>query len=259
MRASREIAVIGCVALLELVACSKSSPPTAAPTSTARPAASAPESVSADTATPHATEPPAESGLAIKRGIAMLAQDRSTFRPCSEKGELWLVDQTDGVLREAFAPEVQNGPAMLYVEAYGERAPLADEDPAEARAYAGTFVLEEVLYAGVQGEGRGCETPAKDYVVAARGNEPSWSVEVGEARVTWRQPGSPQEVDLGAPQTQDAEGAVHYHAAANGHQLELLIDSQSCRDSMSGEYFAYAAKATLDGKEFNGCARVGGK
>jgi uncharacterized membrane protein len=209
--------------------------------------------------TPHASEPPAESGLAIKRGIAMLAQDRTTFRPCDEKAELWLVDQTDGVLRQAFAPESQGNPPMLYVEAYGERAPIADEDPPEARAYGATFVLEEVLYAGVQGEGRGCEAPVKDYVVAARGNEPSWSVEVRDERVMWRQPGTPPEIDLGAPQTQDAEGAAHYRAAANGHQLELLIDSQACRDSMSGEYFAYAAKATLDGKEFSGCARVGGK
>jgi uncharacterized membrane protein len=243
--------------LTAVAACSKSPPPAALPS-----AASAPESVSADTAdksAPQASEPPAESGLAIKRGIAMLAQDRTTFRPCDEKAELWVVDQTDGVLRQAFAPESQGNPPMLYVEAYGERAPLTDEDPPEARAYGGTFVLEEVLYAGVQGEGRGCEVPVKDYVVAARGNEPSWSAEVGEERVTWRQPGSPQEIDLGAPQTQDAEGAAHYLAAANGHQLELLIDSQPCRDSMSGEYFAYAAKATLDGKEFNGCARVGGK
>ena len=29
----------------------------------------------------------------------MLAQDRMTFRPCDEKAELWLLDQTDGVLR----------------------------------------------------------------------------------------------------------------------------------------------------------------
>jgi uncharacterized membrane protein len=252
MRASREMAVI-CAALFSLVACSKSSPPPAAP-----PAANVPEPVSTDTAAPRASEPPAESGLAIKRGIAMLAQDRTTFRPCGENAELWLVDQTDGVLRQTFAPEGQT-PAMLYIEAYGERAPIADEDPAEARAYGGTFVLEEVLYAGEQGEGRGCEAPVKDYVVAARGNEPFWSAEVGEARVTWRQPGSPPEIDLGAPQTQDAEGAAHYRAEANGHQIELLIDAQACRDSMSGEYFAYAAKATFDGKEFTGCARVGGK
>ena len=62
---------------------------------------------------------------------------------------------------------------------------------------------------------------------------------------------------LTALQSQDAEGTVSYRATADGHNLELLIDAQACRDSMSGEYFAYAARAVLDGKEFKGCARVG--
>ena len=103
----------------------------------------------------------------------------------------------------------------------------------------------------------GCDEPAADYVVKARGTEPFWSVEVGEAGIVWRQPQEPKEIVLGAPQTQDAEGAVRYHASSNGHELELLVDAQTCRDSMSGELFAYSARAILDGKEFSGCARVG--
>ena len=187
----------------------------------------------------------------------MLAQDRMTFRPCDEKAELWLLDQSDGVLRETFAGEMQKGPAMLYVEAYGERAPVA-EDIAEARAYAGTFVLEEVTVRGRAGPGarlrraggelhrRGARQRA---VLGRRGRR--------DAGIVWRQPAEPKEIALGAPQTQDAEGAVRYHASGNGHELELLIDAQTCRDSMSGELFAYSARAVFDGKEFTGCARVG--
>ena len=125
-----------------------------------RTGAAAARAVTEPAAAPAPPEPPADSSLSIKRGIVMLAQDRMTFRPCNEKAELWLLDQSDGVLRQTFADEMQKGPAMLYVEAYGERAPVA-EDIAEARAYAGTFVLEEVLYAGVQGQVRGCDEPAR--------------------------------------------------------------------------------------------------
>jgi uncharacterized membrane protein len=207
-------------------------------------------------AAPEQPAPPADSSLSIERGILMLAKDRITFRPCSEKSELWLLDQSDATLRETFADEMQKGPAMLYVEAYGERAPVA-EDIAEARAYAGTFVLEEVLYAGVQGQVRGCDEPAANYIVMARGTEPFWAVEVSEAGILWRQPGEPKQIALGAPQAQDAEGAVRYHASGNGHDLELLVDAQPCRDAMSGEFFAYSARAVLDTKEFSGCARVG--
>ena len=255
MRGSRRISTLMCAMTLVLAACSRQpeqQPAPATPDTTAPPSAAVTEQQSV----PAPPEPPADSSLSIKRGVAMLAQDRMTFRPCNEKAELWLLDQSDGVLRQTFEGEMQKGPAMLYIEAYGERAPVA-EDIAEARAYAGTFVLEEVLYAGVQGQVRGCDEPAATYLVAARGNEPFWAVEVGESGIVWRQPAEPKEIALGAPQTQDAEGAVRYHASGNGHELELLVDAQTCRDSMSGELFAYSARAILDGKEFSGCARVG--
>jgi uncharacterized membrane protein len=250
----RRISTLMCSTTLVLAACSREpEQPVSTPPDT-----TAPSSTSATElpAAPAEAAAPADSSLTIKRGVVMLAQDRMTFRPCDEKAELWLLDQSDGVMRETFAGEMQKGPAMLYVEAYGERAPVA-EDIAEARAYAGTFVLEEVTYAGVQGQIRGCDEPAASYIVAARGSEPFWAVEVGDTGIVWRQPSDPKEISLGAPQTQDAEGAVRYHASGNGHELELLVDAQTCRDPMSGELFAYSARAVLDSKEFNGCARVG--
>jgi uncharacterized membrane protein len=257
MRGLRQISLLMCSMLLA-AACSRRAEQPASPADTAAPpstAATAPATTSPQPA-PAQAENPADSSLAIKRGIVMLAQDRITFRPCNEKAELWLLDQSDGTLQETFADEMEKGPAMLYVEAYGERAPVA-EDIEEARAYAGTFVLEEVLYAGVQGQVKGCDEPAASYIVMARGTEPFWAVEVSDAGIVWRQPSDPKEIPLGAPQTQDAEGTVRYHASSNGHSLELLVDAQACRDGMSGEFFAYSARAVLDGKEFTGCARVG--
>jgi uncharacterized membrane protein len=251
MRGLHQISTLICATLL-LAACSRQPDSAAEPADPATPAGTMTTDAQPMPAPPEA---PADSSLAIKRGIVMLAQDRITFSPCGEKAELWLLDQSDG-LRQTFAEEIQKGPTKLYVEAYGERAPVA-EDIAEARAYAGTFVLEEVLYAGAQAQVRGCDEPAASYVVAARGTEPFWAVEVGDSGILWRQPEEPKEIALGAPQTQDAEGAVRYHASGNGHDLELLVDAQSCRDPMSGEFFAYSARAVLDTREFSGCARVG--
>jgi uncharacterized membrane protein len=254
MRGLRQLSTFVCSATVLLAACSRQpEQPPAAPVDTAAPVSAA---ATEQPAVAAQSEPPADSSLAIKRGIAMLAQDRMTFRPCDDKAELWLLDQSDGVLGQTFGEEMQKGPAMLYIEAYGERAPVA-QDIAEARAYAGTFVLEEVLYAAVQGQVRGCDEPAANYIVAARGTEPFWAVEVGDSGIVWRQAEEPKEIALGAPQTQDAEGAVRYHASGNGHDLELLVDAQTCRDPMSGELFAYSARAVLDTKEFSGCARVG--
>jgi uncharacterized membrane protein len=230
-----------------LAGCSRSPEPAA-------PVTTAPLTRAEETTTD--SEPPAESGLAIKRGVAVLAADHSTFRPCDEQAELLMIDQTDGVLARTFAGEnadaAANEPLKLYLEAYGERAPASG-----ASTYAGTFILEEALYAAPEDQVRGCELPTQDYIVAARGSEPFWSIEVTETALVWRQPEEPTEISLAAPQTQDSEGAVSYAAAGGGHQMELMVEAQPCRDAMSGEYFAYAARAALDGKQFTGCARVG--
>jgi uncharacterized membrane protein len=242
------------IAALLLTACSRQEAPVEAGE------ADAPAGAASSPAAPDAavSEPPAESGLAIKRGVVMTASDRSTFRPCDSQAELWMLDQTDGLLARTFAGEASTAPLMLYVEAYGERAPADAEGlPEAARAYPGAFVLEEVLYAAAQDAVKGCSAPPGAYVVAARGNEPFWAVEVNEDRMVWRQPEEPKEIAFGAPQTEDAEGAVRYVASGAGREVEVLIEAEPCRDSMSGEFFAYSAKAKLDSREFSGCARVG--
>lgn len=195
---------------------------------------------------------PTQSSLAIKRGVVTSEGDHIMFQSCDDKTPLWVIDESDSAATELLTEDA----TAAYVEVYGERAPVPDDVPA-ARGQAGVFILEQLLYAGVSGETGGCDKPAPDYIVAARGNEPFWALQVMDDGMVWKQPEAPQEIKLGELQAQDAEGTVSYRATALGHSAELLIDSQVCRDSMSGEYFAFAARATLDGKEFKGCAHVG--
>jgi len=245
---------IVCAVLLTLAGCSKAPEPARELPPTTLPTAPAPADDTAAEA-----EPPAESGLAIKRGVVTLAADRITFRPCGEQADVWMIDQTEGLLARTFAGEkpADGTPLKLYIEAYGERASTAENLPANAANFPGVFVLEEALYAAPAEQIKGCDTPPQAYIVAAHGSEPFWSAEVTEAALTWRQADEPKEISLPAPQTQDSEGAVSYTAADKDHQVQLMIESQDCRDAMSGEYFAYAARAKLDGKQFAGCARIG--
>lgn len=242
-----------CAVLLISAGCSKTPEPAG------RPAPALPAAPAAPEATPPDRGPPADSGLAIKRGIVTLAPDHSTFRPCGEQAELWMIDQSEGLLARTFAGEkTADGTALkLYIEAYGERATTAEDLPESARGHAGVFVLEEALYAALDGQTQGCDTPLPDYIVAARGSEPFWSAEVTDAALMWQQPEEPKEISLAAPQMQHSEGAVRYTAAGRHHRIELMIEAQACRDDMSGEYFAYSARAALDGKQSSGCARIG--
>ena len=236
-----------CIGSLLLCACSKQEAPLPA-------TAGDPTPIPEATLPAAPTEAPAESSLALKRGMLSLAAELATFTPCGEDGALWVVDQSDGVFNEAFAQEPK--PLDLYIEAHGERAP-APTEIAAARAYRGAFILEEVLYAAQPGESHGCSQPAPTYVVMAQGNEPFWAVEVRDDKLIWRQPDEPKELTVEALQSEDAEGAVGYSGSADGHKIELFVDQQACRDSMSGAYFAYSARASFDGKALKGCARIG--
>ena len=134
--------------------------------------------------------------------------DRTTFRPCDENSELWVVDQTDGVLTQTFATEVQSTSAMLYIEAYGERAPVADDDP-ERRVRTRHF---RARGGAVRGAAAGSARLRHAGAGLRRGGTRQRAVLGGGStarpRMLWRQPGTPTEIDLGAPQTEDAEGAV---------------------------------------------------
>jgi uncharacterized membrane protein len=198
----------------------------------------------------------AESSLELKRGRLTLSEERVLFEPCGAKDPWWVIDQTPTAVTQSLIGESQGAVTEYYIEAYGERAPAAGEPRAQGAKF--LLVLEEILYAGVPGEVRGCDAPAPTYVVAARGTEPFWLVEVHEQRMVWRQPEEPKELIFGAPETQHSEGGVRYSGLQGAHELELIVHAQACRDAMSGEYFAYTAKAMLDGKELSGCARLGG-
>jgi len=239
-------AVVG-IALITLAGCARKQNEEGA----VAPAPLQPPAATSELSSGPATEP-TQSSLAIKRGVVTAEGDHVSFQSCDDKTPLWVIDESDGAVTELLTEDA----TAAYVEVYGERAPVPDDVPA-ARGQAGVFILEQLLYAGVSGETGGCDKPAPDYIVAARGNEPFWALQVMDDGMVWKQPEAPQEIKLGELQSQDAEGTVSYRATAAGHSVELLIDSQVCRDSMSGEYFAFAARATLDGKEFKGCAHVG--
>jgi putative lipoprotein len=251
MTAAHRFQTMTCLcALLALAACSSKTPEQP---QVATPAPSAQLPPTNELSSGPVDEAPAESGLAIKRGIATAAGDHGLFRSCDDKAELWLVDEADGTLTQLLT---ESGAAALYVEAYGERAAVPDELPA-AKGQAGVFTLEQLLYAAPVTEGRGCDQAAADYIVTARGNEPFWSVTVAGTSMIWKQPDAAQGVTFNELQSEDAEGTVTYQAAADGRKLQLIVEQQPCRDSMSGDFFAFTAKAELDGKEFKGCARVG--
>lgn len=222
----------------------------AAPETPATPAAAPAPAVTA--AAPADTE----SSLAIKRGIVTLTADTRVLRVCGESQDLWLVQQDDQAFDETYAKLAGEPGTPLFVEVRGERA-AAPQGTVIPASFKQALILEELLYAGVPSEGGGCAAPTPAYRVLARGNEPFWSVEINTDQMLLRQPDEPEPSKFSVQETQDAEGSVTYRGTGGDKSLEITVTSSPCSDSMSGEYFAYTADLTLDGRMLRGCARVG--
>ena len=150
-------------------------------------------------AAPAPTSRPRNPVLSIKRGIAMLAQDRTTFRPCDEQSRA-VAARSDRrrVARRRSRARVQKAPAMLYVEAYGERAPVAEDDLRSAcvrrHVRARGSAVRRVQGPGARLRRAGAELHRRGARHASRSGL-SKSV---TTQIVWRQPEEPKEIVLGS-------------------------------------------------------------
>jgi uncharacterized membrane protein len=198
-------------------------------------------------ATPQELE--AESSLSVKRGVMTLTAQTRSFRLCGANVDLTLTDQLDGALDRAYA---ELGGKPIYAEVYGDRG----DTPPGGNSPSG-FNVEELLYATASNPAATCATPLGTFELQARGSEPTWSVEVHQDTMLFKQTVAPTEIKFAAVETADTEGTVTYRAGADRHVLELVITQRACRDSLTNEYYAFSATARIDKQTLNGCARVG--
>jgi uncharacterized membrane protein len=199
-------------------------------------------------ATPQELE--SESSLSVKRGVITLTTQTRSFRLCGTNVDLTLTDQLeDGALDRTYA---DLGSKPIYAEVYGDRGEVQPGSNAPS-----AFNIEELLYATANNPAATCAAPLGAFELQARGSEPTWSVEVHQDAMVFKQTVAPTEIKFTAVETADTEGTVTYRAGADRHVLELVITQVACRDAITSEYYAFTATARIDKQTLNGCARVG--
>jgi uncharacterized membrane protein len=232
--------------------CGKQADTTAEPASPLLP----PAATTAGQAPAASTETPTDSSLAIKRGLVTIAADHTTVRLCGDSKELWFTDLSDGRFAEMYSRPDGDASLTMYVEAYGERGAVPAGNAA-ANRYPGAFLSEQVLYLKANPDAKVCDAPPPAYKVLAVGSEAPWSLEVTGDQGRWHHTGKPADIGFAGVAAEDSEGTVRYRAKSEGHNLELLVAEQLCRNTGSGETFAYSAQASIDNQTFAGCARLG--
>ena len=122
--------------------------------------------------------------------------------------------------------------------------------------YRDALNVMQVVRAAHPGEGGGCHVPPPKWQFSARGNEPFWGVKVYPDSIVLTQPDPPSPLVFPAvTPVPKGRASLWSTARADGsHRLTLYLDPSGCVDGMSGEYFAYTARVTLDGSMRRGCA-----
>jgi uncharacterized membrane protein len=121
--------------------------------------------------------------------------------------------------------------------------------------YAGTLIVDEVLY--VAREGFGCDFTWNAFRYRALGNEPFWSADISATSILLRRMGEDEQT---WPLTQEHEtGQVTgFTGDADGSDpIAVEIARKACRDSMSGAYYGYTATVRVGASILTGCALRG--
>lgn len=191
----------------------------------------------------------------IFRGHLVFGHEVRSFQPCGKDLEYWVVDRTGGELWDVYRKLIPNPYEPLYLEVQGDLGP--PPDTGFGADYERLLTVTTLRRAAV--ETRGCAENLRRFEFRAYGNEPFWNTDISEQGIIFSALGQPQLIFPYAPAK--ASGAQRlYSSRTQGspqHWIQVFIDEKRCIDSMSGEYSGYAAKVSLDGRSYEGCAREG--
>lgn len=114
-------------------------------------------------------------------------------------------------------------------------------------------------------EGGGCTDPQPDLAFRASGTEPFWSLSVMGESMTWRTPEGQEALEHRGPYRSDrgdwlVDGTFDAGAPVGATTaLSARFYAEPCRDAMSGAWFHLSAEVAFEGREFQGCAYMGGE
>jgi uncharacterized membrane protein/heat shock protein HslJ len=197
----------------------------------------------------------ASHGRGSFRGHLTLGHEVRSFTPCGKKVDYWVVDRTGGELWNVYQGLTHKLYQPMYVEVRGHLGPPPSEG--FGADYDQQLTVFELRRAGV--ETRGCAEDLRGVAFRGSGNEPFWDVDISENGIIFTQFGQPKIVFPCAPPDISDTRRVYLSSTKKRpqHRIEIALDEKRCIDSMSGEYFSFAAQVSLDGRKYMGCAREG--
>lgn len=174
------------------------------------------------------------------RGTLSLAPELS-FRACEGGPLLIPLDSTGGRLVGAARTSRSDDTEGMYILA-------------RATEGGGRTVLRDLEYGARPGPADGCEQPAPEYLIMARGTGPGWRVTISDAVVQFSDSASPDGIQFVVAAPDDSAEWQRYRFQPSGsHTLELLLTRSGCSENGTGAYGSMRAMALIDGRSLTGC------
>jgi uncharacterized membrane protein len=94
---------------------------------------------------------------------------------------------------------------------------------------------------------------AADEKLTARGNEPSWRVDISASAVAFEAPGLGLTFEAPITSRDTKDGRPRIVAQARGETLEMIVTERPCADLMTGMPFPIGVEVSYSGRTFKGC------
>lgn len=186
------------------------------------------------------------------RGQVVLGHEVRSFTECDSGREGWLIDETGRDLGEVYRSLANQPYQPLYFEILGKWADTPEAG--FAADFSEAIRVSEVRRA--EREGFGCREDLSAWNFSARGNEPSWRVDVREQGLEFVSMGS-DPITFSTGRTEKTSDGFKITANSSDSVIDLAIVEERCSDSMSGSVFPLTATVKLEEMTLRGCAAEG--
>ncbi len=188
----------------------------------------------------------------IYRGRLKLMNDELIFTPCGGDFSVRLMSG-----RYKMADWAETARVHLEAGVYAEfRAEVGEPSEGDTR-----LLLSEPLF--IANEGASCEHPTPVGSLVASGNEPFWTLIVGETHTIlttpkgeWRLTGGmhPDDAFFNVPSGTRSMSLIDQE---QNLEISLVVHKKPCHDTMVDAWSAYTAEFEYQGEKGTGCARPG--
>ena len=182
------------------------------------------------------------------RGDVVWGHEMRSFRECSSGREAW-ISLAPGADLDAVYERLAGEPYQaVFMEVDGVWGDIPGSG--FGADFEHSMLVSQVRRA--EREGFGCDEPLDGFFYRARGNEPSWRLDVREDRLEFSS--MTGNLSLPGPEVRIGGDSVHILAGSGDESVDVTITAGRCVDSMSGSVFAFSANLSVGGSELHGCA-----